>query len=143
MSRLSKGSLIALVTLLTLAATAPVASAQRRFAGGGFYGGGYYGGGGWYGPGWYGPGGYGPRYGYGPAAGSVKIVTRAKGNSVYVDDGYAGITGKLKKFQLRPGNHTIEFRDPDGRTFYQEQIQVLMGKTIEVNPGVPAPQKQG
>ena len=139
MSRLTKSSLIALAAILTLT---PVASAQRRFAmgGGGFYGGGYYGGPGYYGPGWYGRGGYGPGYGYGQAAGSIKIVTAAKGNSVYVDDGYAGITGKLKKFQIRPGDHTIAFRDSSGRTFYQERIQVLMGKTLEVRPDAPVPQ---
>jgi len=154
MSRLAKGSLIALAALLTLAPMAPVASAQRRahivvrgggYYGGGFYGGGFYGGGygfGWY-PGWYGGGWYGPRYYYGPPAGKVKIVTEAKGNSVYVDGGFAGVTGKLKKFQLRPGAHTIEFRDPSGKTYYQERIQVLMGRTLEVRPDVPAPPRQG
>lgn len=135
MSRLEKGSLIALATLLTLA---PVASAQR---GPGFYGPGFYGPG-FYGPRFYGPV-YGPRYTYGQPAGSVKIVTKAKGNSVYVDGGYAGMTGKLKKFQLRPGNHTIEFRDADARTFYQERIQVLAGKTLEVYPVNSLSQKQG
>ena len=140
MSRMMKTVFIALVALVSLAPAAPMAMAQRRVVvvGGGFYGG-------WYGPGWYGPGWYGPRYYgpyYGPVAGNVKIVTQAKGNSIYVDGGYAGLTGKLKKFALRPGTHEIALRDSDGRTFYQERVQVLMGKTIEVHPdGAPAPQQ--
>lgn len=121
MSRLAKSSLIALATLLTLA---PMASAQR-------------------GPGFYGPGMYGPRYSYGQPSGSVKIITSVKGNSVYIDGGYAGLTGKLKRFQLQPGNHTIEFRDANARTFFQERIEVLVGKTLEVHPVDSVPQKQG
>ncbi|HEY6293507.1 MAG TPA: hypothetical protein VI455_18290 [Terriglobia bacterium] len=142
MSRLMKTALIALVALVTLAPAAPMAMAQRRVVvvGGGFYGG-------WYAPGWYGPGWYGPRYGYygpyGPAAGNVKIVTKAKGNSIYVDGGYAGLTGKLKQFALRPGSHEIAFRDSDGRTFYQQRVEVLMGKTIAIHPDGAAPQNQG
>src|SRR5579863_9623103 len=108
LARSTKAGLVALVTLLCLALAATVASAQRgRVAV--VYGGGWYGPG-WYGPGygyaWYGPGPgfYGPRY-YGPAPGKVKIVTNIKGNSIYVDGGLAGYTGKLKKFDLRPGPH--------------------------------------
>ena len=143
MSRLMNTVFIALVALVSLTPAAPVAMAQRRVVvvRGGFYGG-------WYGPRWYGPGWYGPAwYGYyrpyyGPVAGNVKIVTKAKGNSVYVDGGYAGLTGKLKTFALRPGTHEITLRDSDGRTFYQERVHVLMGKTIEIHPdGAPAPQQ--
>jgi hypothetical protein len=124
-SKLAKALLIALVAVLSVA---PSALAQRRsvVVVRSFYGG-------WYGPGWYGPWWYGPGW-YGPPAGQVKIVTKEKGNSIYVDGGYAGLTGKLKKFSLRPGNHTIEIRDRDGRTFYQERLQVLMGRTIKVYP---------
>lgn len=136
MTRFSKLSLIALVAFLMLAPMAPKAAAQRRvIVGGGFYGG-YYGPG-WYGPGWYGPGAYGrwgyPYY-YGPAAGNVKIETKVKGNSIFVDGGYAGLTGKLKKFPLRPGNHTIEVKDRDGRTIFNQRVEVLMGKTTKVYP---------
>jgi hypothetical protein len=124
-SKLAKALLIALVAVPSVA---PSALAQRRsvVVVRSFYGG-------WYGPGWYGPWWYGPGW-YGPPAGQVKIVTKEKGNSIYVDGGYAGLTGKLKKFSLRPGNHTIEIRDRDGRTFYQERLQVLMGRTIKVYP---------
>jgi hypothetical protein len=140
MSRLMKSILIALVALVCLAPAAPMAMAQRRaVVVGGFYGG-------WYGPGWYGPAGWEPRYYgpyYGPVAGNVKIVTKAKGNAVYVDGGYAGRTGKLKKFALRPGSHEIALRDSDGRTFYRERVQVLMGKTIEIHPDGPRVAQEG
>jgi hypothetical protein len=138
MARLAKGSFVALVALLCLAPAAPVASAQRGrvavvYGGGGWYGPGGYGPG--YGYAWYGPGQgfYGPRY-YGPAPGKVKIVTNIKGNSIYVDGGLAGYTGKLKKFDLRPGPHQIEVRDTSGHAFYAERVDVLMGKTVDIHP---------
>ena len=127
MSRIWKATLVALFALVI---AAPAASARGRvlIGYGGFYGPA------WYGPGWYGPA-WGPGY-YGPyeRTGNVKIVTETKGNSVYVDGGFAGVTGKLKKFPLRPGTHTIEFRDAHGHSFYQERIQVILGKTIEIRP---------
>ena len=132
MKRFLRASAIALLACLTFV---PVASARGRvFVGGGF---GYYGPG-FYGPawgGWYGPyGGY--PYGYYPVhnSGDIKIETHVKGNSIFVDGGYAGITGKLKKFPLRPGTHTIELRDPNGRTFYQQRVEVIRGRTLEINP---------
>lgn len=148
MSKILRLSVIAMAAaLMALAPAAPVASAApqrgvivaRGFYGGGFYGRGFYGGGfygpglGWYG-GWYGPGWYGPRYYYGPRAGEVKIDTKIKGNSIYVDGGFAGVTGKLKKFPLRPGNHNIEVRDRSGHAFYQERVHVIPGKTIKIHP---------
>jgi len=118
---------------------APAASARGRvFIGGyGFYGGGW--GPGWWGPGWYGPY-WGPAYGYGYGyypgrnTGNMKIVTQAKGMPIYVDGGYAGVTGKLKKFPLRAGNHAIELRDRNGRAFYSERVEVIPGKTVEIHP---------
>jgi len=44
-------------------------------------------------------------------AAEVKPNTHVKGDSIYVDGGYAGETTKLKN-DLRPGNHDIEVRDP-------------------------------
>jgi len=76
-----------------------------------------------------GPGYYGPV----PYTGNVKIHTELKGASVYVDGGFAGLTGKLKKFPLRPGNHNIELRDSDGRTIYQQQVAVIAGKTTDIH----------
>jgi hypothetical protein len=93
---------------------------------------------GWYGPSWYGPGWY--PYGRAyvlpprPATGEVKIVTKIKGDSIYVDGGFAGVTGKLKHFDLSPGNHDIEVRDPGGRTIFQERVQVIRDRTIEIRP---------
>jgi PEGA domain len=142
MSRVFMSLAVALLGLVTLAPMAQAAPAR------GFYGGGFRGGvivGGFYGPGWYGPGwwgwgypgwyGYGWGPGYGPyAAGTVKIKTPMKDAQVYVDGGYAGLAAKLKKFQLRPGEHSIELRDPSGHTFYQQEVNVLPGRTIEIQP---------
>ena len=33
-----------------------------------------------------------------------------------------------------PGVHTVELRDPSGRSFYQERIEVIRGKTLEIHP---------
>ena len=131
MKRLLKYSAIALLAFVTFV---PAASA-RGFRGGGFYGGGFYGGfgmgfypgfyGGWYGP-WYGPGYYVPN------TGEVEISTKHKGDQIFVDGGFAGLTGELKKFPLRPGNHTIELRNANGQTFYQEKINVIAGKKLKI-----------
>lgn len=130
MSRILKFSAIALLALLMLA---PMVSAQRRgrvIIRGGF---------GFYGPGFYHPywGGYwGRPYGYyggyGAATGEVKIETSAKDALVYVDGGYAGLSGKLRHFNLAPGAHEIELRDPSGKSFLQEHINVIRGKTIDI-----------
>jgi hypothetical protein len=128
---------IALLALLTLV---PAASAQRRSVvvvrgGYGYYAPGWWGPGwGWYDPypwGWWGP----PYYAYVPVpnTGDVKIVTESKDASVYVDGGFAGVAGKLKKFHLPPGNHDIELRDRKGHAFHKERVHVIPGKTVEVN----------
>ncbi len=154
MSRFLKFFAIALFSMLLLV---PAASAQRGggrgFGGGGFggrgfgargfgggfgwggWGGGYFGPGwGWYDPYWYGYGWGYPYYAYGPAesSGSVKIEKAPRNDAVYVDGGYAGTVGELMKFKLRPGNHDIEVRDPDGHTVDKERIQVIAGKTVEI-----------
>jgi hypothetical protein len=146
MKRLLK---LAPLALLAILAMVPAASAQhggvffRGGFGGGFRGG-YYGG--FYAPGYfgfYGPGpwvwGYwGSPYGlaYGPRAnsGDVKIETKMKDASVYVDGGLIGKAEKVKKFALKTGEHDIELRDPSGNSFYQEHIQVLPGRTVEIQP---------
>ena len=86
----------------------------------------WYGGYGWYRPGW------GPAYVVAPATGEVKLVTHMKEALVYVDSGYAGYAGKLKHFDLSPGNHNVELRDSSGKTLYQERIQVIRDKTTEI-----------
>ena len=127
MTRFLKYSAIALLAFLTFV---PAASAQR-----GYFGGGYMVGPGFYQGGYY---GYGPYFGsrYYPVSpvGQVQILTKLKGNQIFVDGGFAGRTGELKKFPLRTGMHTIEFRDAKGQSYYKEQIDVLAGKKLKLQP---------
>ena len=139
MKRIWKASAIALLAMMTLA---PMASARGRravvrsyrvYSAPLYYSPGYYSSPwGWYHP-WYGPY-WGSEYRYipGPETGKVKIETKQKGYAVYVDGGYAGVTGKLKKFPLKPGNHTIELRDSEGRRLHQERVHVIAGETVKV-----------
>lgn len=118
------------IVLLALAIFVPAASARPRvFIGGyfgpGFYGPAYYG---WYGPAYVGPYAEVPV----PNVGKVKFDTKMKDAAVYVDDGYAGTVRQLGTFPLRPGDHNIELRSPDGQTIFQEQVNVLVGKTIKL-----------
>jgi hypothetical protein len=128
MTRFLKYSAVALLALMTFV---PAASARGFYGGRGFVGGGFgmgfYPGfyGGWYGP-W-----YGPSY-YVPNAGEVEIQTKHKGDQIFVDGGFAGRTGELKKFPLRAGNHTIELRNANGQTYYQETINVIAGKKLKI-----------
>jgi hypothetical protein len=134
MSRVLRFALIGLLGLVMLA---PVASAQRGrvFIGGGF---------GW-GPGWYSAYPYWGPYGfygegYGSAyPGEVKLTTQNKDARVYVDGGYAGTAGKLKKFRLAPGQHDIELRDPSGKVLHEERVTVIPGKTVDVDANYPTP----
>jgi hypothetical protein len=92
----------------------------------------------------YGFGFYGPAwYGYGPAwrpayvvpqriTGDVKIDTHQKQDMVYVDGGFAGQTGNLKKFSLQPGNHDIEIRDAGGMTIFHQTVAVISDRTTEI-----------
>jgi hypothetical protein len=137
MSRLWKSPAIA---ILALVISAPVASARGMYLGFGAYSGGFYGPG--YYPGFVGPGwGYGPWYGSmyypGQPSGEVQIVTKHKGDSIYVDGGLAGRTGELKKFPLRAGSHTIELRNTSGHAFYQERITVIPGKKLKIQADYP------
>ncbi len=139
MKRFLTSAAIALLALVMLAPAAFARGFERE--GGvvvvhpyyGFYGPGFYPWWGWGGGWWYDPW-YGPAYYRGPNEGKVKIETKAKGNAIYVDGGYAGVTGKLKKFSLRPGTHTIALRDIKGHTFFQERINVIRGKTLKIHP---------
>ncbi len=142
MFRFWKAPLIAVMALGTMLISAPQASAARVvFRGGfrgGFYGGGWYGPGwGWgYGPAWYGPGFYGG-WGYGPPEGKVKIETPDKSAAVFVDGGYVGPVAKAKKFDLPPGNHDLELRDPNGQTVYRQEVNIARGHTTEVVAAPP------
>lgn len=130
MTRFLKYSAIALLTVVTFV---PAASARGLYYGGGYMGGGF-------GPGFY-PGvyyGYGPWYGPGyypiSPVGQVQILTKQKGDRIFVDGGFAGRTGELKKFSLRTGTHTIELRNAKGQTYYKEQINVISGKKLKIQP---------
>jgi hypothetical protein len=65
--------------------------------------------------------------------GYVKIKTHGRDATVYVDGGYALKTHNTKSFALRPGNHDIELRDSDGRTFFQERVAVMVGETTKLD----------
>ena len=136
--------------ILALAMLAPGASAQRFAFRGGFrygpraygprvfVGPAFYGPGWWGGPGWgWGWGGYGwyEPYGFVPGtnAGKVKVETKVKADQVFVDGGYAGTVKGLGSFPLKAGTHSIEVKSPDGaQTIYQEQVNVLAGKTVDI-----------
>jgi hypothetical protein len=123
----SKPRFVALMALVGLLSLGSVASAAQPVvvAGGGFYAPGW-------GPAWYGPR-WGVPYAVVPYTGEVKIKTNDKNAAVFIDGGYAGQTAKLKKFALSPGTHDIELRDSSGHAFYQERIQVIPGKTLQIH----------
>lgn len=122
------------LVVLVLLVLVPVASARTRIIVRGGFGPVWYG---YWGPGpYYWGWGWGPPYAYvvpAPYTGTVKIDTTMKDAYVYVDGGFAGPVTQMKKFPLRPGTHDIELRSPDGRTLYQESIDVIAGKTVELH----------
>ena len=136
MKSLWKVSAIALFGLLTLA---PVASARspRIILRGGF---GY--------PVWIGPY-WGPSYIYTypvPVAytGKLKITAPTPGASIYVDGAFVGLTDKVKNIPLPAGTHEVQLRDPEGRTLYQESVEIIGGRTTQIQPVFqPAPAYQG
>jgi len=132
MSRLSK--IIAIMVLgLNIV---PAASAQRRFGPRlvvrpfGYFGPVAFG------PSWYWGAGWYPWAGVGPSTGQVKIDTGRKDVSVYVDGGYVGPIRKFKTFDLLPGNHDIELRDPASQVIFHERIQVILGKRTDIRSPV-------
>ena len=135
MNRFVKVPMLAFLALLVfapLASARPTVGHRGDFERGGFgYGPGWYQSGWeWYGPelGWYEP--------YGDMSGKVRIDTAAKDTQILVDGGYAGTVKHIKSFWLKPGAHDIELRHPDGQSFYQEHISVIVGKTIDIRPTV-------
>ena len=138
MKSLLTASAIALFGLLTLA---PVASARppRIIIRGGF-GFGY--------PVWFSPY-WGPSYIYTypvpvTYTGELKIKAPMPGASIYIDGGFVGVTDKVKNIPLPAGTHEVQLRDPDGRTFYQESVEIIAGRTTQIQPVYqPAPAYQG
>ena len=134
---------LAAIVALAVATLAPAASARPPFGGGfGFGGPRFYGPsfymGGFYGPGWYGPGYYGlgwyESYGFvpGSVAGKVKFDTKVKNAQVYVDGAYAGTASQLGTFPLKAGTHDLELRDATGQSLYNQQVDVIAGKTLKL-----------
>jgi hypothetical protein len=130
---MKKGLLIMAAALMTLAPASAVAAVR---VGIGFRGGFVAPFGGYapyWGPyGYYAP--YYPGYWYAPpTAGTVKLDTKVKTAEVFIDGGYAGVTGDNKTMHLRPGNHTIEIREA-GQTHFSEQVHVTAGQTLKLHP---------
>ena len=136
MKSLWKASAIALFGLLTLASAAS-ARPPRIIIRGGF---GY--------PVWFSPY-WGPNYIYTYPVpiiytGELKIKAPMPGASVYVEGGFVGVTDKVKKIPLPAGTHEVQLRDPDGRTFYQESVAIIAGRTTQIQPEyLPALAYQG
>lgn len=136
-----KASLIAALAVASVFATVPAANAAVVVRGGHFAArrgwypyGGWHGGWGWGWGGWYDPWWYGPGYYYAPNTGNVKIDTHAKDDAVYVDGGFVGTVADARKLPLRPGNHDIQVRSPNGDTVFQETVRVIRGKTVHIRP---------
>jgi len=71
-------------------------------------------------------------YGYYGNYGEVKVDTHRKDLAVFIDGGFAANTKHDKKFALRPGNHDIELRGPEGQTVLRENVAVIVGKTTKL-----------
>jgi len=69
-----------------------------------------------------------------PATGELKIKDPMKNASLYIDGGFVGQASKFKNVQLSPGIHRIELRSPSGMTIFQERVNIVLGKTIEIRP---------
>ena len=80
-----------------------------------------------------------PGYGYGwpgyvvPVTGEVKIDTKSKNATVYVDGGYLGVVRNVKKFDLRPGNHEIELRNAGGTVLLHQKVAIVPGGTTHID----------
>src|SRR5262249_51204557 len=66
-----------------------------------------------------------------PLTGELKLSTDDKDARVFVDNGCLGLAGKLKKFDLQPGNHDIELRDGQDNVLARERVAIVPGRTTE------------
>jgi len=128
---MKKGLLVlaaAVMALAPMSASAAMVRGGVVIAGPRFYGGGFYS------PFWgsyWGPG-YGPYYSF-PNSGEVKLDTKVKDAQVFINGSYAGTTHDNKTMHLRPGSYNIEIRE-GGQTPFAEQIYVVAGKTLHLQP---------
>ena len=76
--------------------------------------------------------------------GELKVKAPMPGASIYIDGGFVGVADKVKNIPLPAGTHEVQLRDPDGRTFYQESVEIIAGRTTQIQPVYqPAPAYQG
>lgn len=103
----------------------------------------------------YHPWGYGPYWGYpGPYSrtvyrapshahsGQLKIDTAEKKSSVYIDGAYAGTVKEVDSAWLPEGKHAVEVRSANGQVFDQD-VQLIAGKTLHLKPVMPVDAKKG
>jgi hypothetical protein len=128
---MKRGLLILAAALMTLAPmSAPAAVRGVVVVGRPYYGGFYRP---FWGPYWgYGPYFYGPVYAH-PNSGEVKLDTKVKDASVFINGSFAGTTKQNKSMYLRPGSYNIDIREA-GQSRYAEKIYVVAGKTLHLHP---------
>jgi hypothetical protein len=125
---MKKRFVILAAALMTLVPVSASAAARFVVVGRPYYGGGFYYGG-FYNPFW---GSYwGPGYGYFPNSGEVKLDTKLKDASVFINGSFAGSTHDNKTMHLRPGNYNIEIRE-GAQTLLGEKVYVVAGKTLHL-----------
>jgi len=65
-----------------------------------------------------------------PQMGEVKLDTKSKLASVYVDGAFAGTAEKRKHMWLEPGAYNLELRD--GNSSFRQRVYVLSGQSLDV-----------
>jgi hypothetical protein len=63
----------------------------------------------------------------------MRLQPQRRFQVVFVGGGYVGPLAKAKRFPLRPGNHDVELRGLNGRTLYDQRVQVIPGQTTEIH----------
>jgi hypothetical protein len=62
--------------------------------------------------------------------GTVKVISRTKGDPIYIDKALAGYTGELKSFRLPVGQHSIEVKGQG--PYFGEDIMVVADHELKV-----------
>jgi hypothetical protein len=62
--------------------------------------------------------------------GTVKVISRTEGDSIFIDKALAGYTGELKSFRLSVGQHTIEVKGQG--PYFGEDIMVIADHELKV-----------
>ncbi len=70
-----------------------------------------------------------------PTTGDVKLKTDVRDAMLYVDGGFVGEVKKNKRISLGPGTHEIELRNSDGVVLFSQNVNVMLGKTTEIQIG--------